>query len=134
MTIDSKSHLVAPAVSSDDYPVIQEDVYRRLSEKQQQALELATEEERETARTVVSRLHVELGHSDPRGMIDSLRRKHAHRLIIAAAKKFRLRPVGARVLHEPGTCLQVDQFELRHPVLNLHVLGTIMVDAGSRAA
>ena len=108
-------------------------------------MDLATEEERETARTTVSRLHVELGHSDPRGMIDSLRRKDAHRLIIAAAKKFscsaceesqrrRLRPVAARVLHEPGTCLQVDQFEWRHPVLNLHVLGTILVDAGSRAA
>ena len=27
-----------------------------------------------------------------------------------------------------------DQFEWRHPVLNLHGLGTIMVDAGSRAA
>ena len=78
-------------------------------------------------------------------MIDSLRRKHAHRLIIAVAKKFscsaceeshrrRLRPVAARVLHEPGTCLQVDQFEWKHPVLSLHVLGTIMVDAGSRAA
>ena len=121
-------------MSLDDYPVIQEDAQRRLSEEEQQALELATEEERETARTIVSRLHVELGHSDPRGMIDSLRRKHAHRLIIAAAKKFRSRPVGARDLHEPGTCLQVDQFEWRHPVLNLHVLGTIMVDAGSRAA
>ena len=45
-----------------------------------------------------------------------------------------MHPVAARVLHEPGTCLQVDQFEWRHPVLNLHVLGTIMVDAGSRAA
>ena len=42
--------------------------------------------------------------------------------------------MAARVLHEPGTCLQVDQFEWKHPVLNLHVLGTIMVDAGSRAA
>ena len=93
----------------------------------------------------MSRLHVELGHSDPRGMIDSLRRKHAHRLIIAAAKKFscsaceesqrrRLRPVAARFLDEPGTCLQVDQFEWRHPVLNLHVLGITMMDAGSRAA
>ena len=39
-----------------------------------------------------------------------------------------------RVLHEPGTCLQVDQFDWKHPVLNLHVLGTNMVDAGSRAA
>ena len=72
-------------------------------------------------------------------------KKLAQRLVIAAAKKFscsaceesqrrRLRPVAARVLHEPGTSLQVDQFEWRHPVLNLHVLGTIMVDAGSRAA
>ena len=31
VTIDSKSHLVAPAVSTDDYPVIQEDAHRRLS-------------------------------------------------------------------------------------------------------
>ena len=92
---------------------------------------------------MVSRLHVELGHSDPPGMIDSLRRKQAHRLVIATAEKFSCSaceesqsrsPVAARVLHAPGTCLQVDQFEWRHLVLNLHVLGTIMVDAGSRAA
>ena len=140
VTIDSKNHLVAPAVSTDDYPVIQEDAHRRLSKEEQQAFELATEKERETARTIVSRLHVELGHSDPRGMIDSLRRKHADRLIIATATKvqlqclWRLHPVAARVLHEPGTCLQVDQFEWKHPVLNLHVLGTIMVDVGSCAA
>ena len=74
VTIDSKNHLVAPAVSTDDYPVIQEDAHRRLRKEEQQALDLATEEERETARTIVSRLHLELGHSDPRGMIDSLRR------------------------------------------------------------
>ena len=42
--------------------------------------------------------------------------------------------MAARVLHEPGTCLQIDPFEWRHPGLILHVLGTIMVDAGSRAA
>ena len=83
VTIDSKNHLVAAAVSTDDYPVIQEDAHRRLSKQEQQALDLASEEDRDTARTIVSRLHVELGHSDPRGMIDSLRRKHAHRLIIA---------------------------------------------------
>ena len=76
---------MAPAVSTDDYSVLQEDAHRRLSEEEQRALDLATEEERETARTIVSRLHVELGHSDPRRMIDSLRRKHVHRLIIAAA-------------------------------------------------
>ena len=81
VTIDSKNHLVAPAVSTDDYPVIQEDAHRRLSKEEQQALDLATEEKQETARTIVSRLHVELGHSDPRGMIDSLRRKHSSSLL-----------------------------------------------------
>ena len=144
MRIDSKFHSVAPAVSTE-YPVIQEDAHRRLSQEEQRAFDLVSEEERETARTMVSRLHVELGHSDPRRIIDSLRRKYAHRLIIATAKWFscsaceesqrrRLHPVAARVLHEPGTCLQVDQFEWKHLVLNLHALGTIMVDAGSRAA
>ena len=75
---------------------------------------------------MMSRLHVQLGHSDPRRKIDSLRSKQAYRPIIATAKKFscsacgvsqrrRLHPVAARVLHEPGTCLQVDQFERKHP-------------------
>ena len=64
-------------MSTDDFPVVQEYAHRRLSEQEKQALDLATEEERETARTIVSRLHVELGHSDPQGMIDSLR-KNTH--------------------------------------------------------
>ena len=117
-------------MSIDDHPVIQEDAHRRLSEEEQQPLDLASEEERETARTTI---------------IDSLRKKHAHRHIIAVTKKFscnaceenrrrRLAPMAARVLQEPVTCLQVDQFEWKHPVLNLNMLGTIMVDAGSRAA
>ena len=71
---------------------------------------------------MVSRLHLEVGHSDARGMIDLLRRKHAHRLIIATANKF--------------SCCVCDESQRRrlHPMLNLHVLGTIMVGAGSRAS
>ena len=121
MTIDSKSRLVALAVSTE-YPVIQEDAHR-LRQEQHRAFDLASEEKRETARTMVSRLHVELGHSDPRGIIGSLRRKHADRLIAATAKRFscsgceesqrrRLHPVAARVLHERGTCLHVNQFRV----------------------
>ena len=87
MTIVGKSHLVAPAVSPE-YPVILEDAHRRFSQEEQRAFYLASEEERETARIMVSLLHVELGHSDPRGMIDSLRRKDAHRLIIATDERF----------------------------------------------
>ena len=78
-------------------------------------------------------------------MIESLRRKHAHRLIIATANRFscsafeesqrrRLHLAAARMPHEPGTCLRVDQFEWKHPVLNLHKMRTVMVDAGGRAA
>ena len=104
---------------SRKYQTIQEDVRHRLNQKEQRAWNLDSEEQRETARTMVSRSHVELGHSDPRGMIDSLRRKHAHKLVIATAKKFscsaceenprqRLHPDAARVPHEPGTCLQLD--------------------------
>ena len=43
--------------------------------KNSEPSDLASEEERETARPMVSRMHVELGHSDPRGMIGSLRRR-----------------------------------------------------------
>ena len=89
MTTDIKNHLVAPAVSTDVYPFIQEDARRRLSKEEQHALDLATEEERETARTIVSRLHVELGHSDPREMIDSLRNTHTDSSVAVRAKKVR---------------------------------------------
>ena len=84
MTVDSHSQtqkLVAPVMSTT-YPIIHEDAHRRLNGEEQRALDLASEEEREAARTMVSRL------PDPRGKIDSLRRKHAHRLIIATDKKF----------------------------------------------
>ena len=52
VTNDSKNHLVAPAVSTE-YPVIQEDAHHRLSQEDQGAFDLAIEEERETARTMV---------------------------------------------------------------------------------
>ena len=48
MTVNSTSHLVAPAVSTK-YPVIQEDARRQLSQEEQRALDLASEEEREPA-------------------------------------------------------------------------------------
>ena len=110
VTTDCKNHLVAPAVSTDDYPVTQEDTHHRLSREEQQALDLDTEEERETARTIVSRLHVELGHSDPGGMIDSLRRKHAHRLIIATAKKFKCSACVKKVRDEDYVRLLLEFF------------------------
>ena len=37
VTIDSKNHLVAPAVSTDDHSVIQEDAHRRLSKEEQES-------------------------------------------------------------------------------------------------
>ena len=95
---------------------------------------------------ILSRLHVELGHSDPRGMIHSSAKKtrtQTHHSLqpkgSAAARVKKVRDEDyvwwlLAVLHEPGTCLKVDQCEWKHLVLNLHVLGAIMVDAGRRAA
>ena len=51
MTTDSKSHLVAPAVSTD-YPVLQEEAHCRLSVGEQRAFDLGSEEEWETARII----------------------------------------------------------------------------------
>ena len=52
MTVVSNSqteHLVTPAISTE-YPIIQGDSHRRLNQEEQRALDLASEEERETAR------------------------------------------------------------------------------------
>ena len=46
MTFDSKSHLVGPVVSTE-YPVIQKEAHRRLSQEEQRAFDLASEEEPE---------------------------------------------------------------------------------------
>ena len=148
MTVDSKSqtqHLVAPAVSTES-PINPRRCASSTQEEEQRALDLASEEERETARTTESRLRVELGHSGPRGLIDTFRRKRAHRLIIAGAKKSSAAAPVKKVRdgdiiqsllecymnHAP--VFKLIRFEWKHPVLNQHVLGTITVDAGSRAA
>ena len=59
MTVDSKSqtqHLVAPAISTE-YAIIQGDARRRLNKEEQRALDLVSEEERETARARNSQNH-----------------------------------------------------------------------------
>ena len=56
MTVDSKSqtqHLVVPAISTE-FPIILEKTHRRLNQEEQRALDLTSEKDRETARTMVS--------------------------------------------------------------------------------
>ena len=129
VTIDIKNHLVAPAVSTDDHPVIQEDAHRRLSEEEQQAMDLATEGrtrniQNQTLNLAIlileewSILFEENTHTDSSLLLP----KKFSCSTCEESQRRRLRPVAARVLHEPGTCLQVDQFEWMHPVL-----GTVMV-------
>ena len=49
-------------------------------------MECTLSEEREVCDALVHRLHRELGHSDTRGMVDSLRQNRAHPTVLAAAK------------------------------------------------
>ena len=77
MTTEGKSntqHLLAPATGTA-YPASQEEPHRRLNLEEEQVCKRATDEEQETSNFIVSRLHVERGHADPRGMIVCLRKK-----------------------------------------------------------
>ena len=90
-------------------------------------------------------LYRELGHSDIRGMVDSLRQNRAHPTVLAAAELMHCTACqeGARMLSrlvtsgkvmEPGAVLQMDNFYWKHPLKEVHVKGTLLVDASSRAA
>ena len=91
------------------------------------------------------RLHRELGHSDIRSMVDSLRQNRAHPTVLAAAKlmhctacqdsaRMLSRPVTSGKVMEPGAVLQMDNFYWKHTLKEVHVKGTLLVDASSRAA
>ena len=101
--------------------------------------------ENEKIAALVHRLHRELGHSDIRGMVDSLRQNRAHPTVLAAAKlmhctacqesaRMLSRPVTSGKVMEPGAVLQMDNFFWKHPLKEVHVKGTLLVDASSRAA
>ena len=82
--------------------------------------------EKEVCDALVHRLHRELGHSDIRGMVDSLRQNRAHPTVLAAAKlmhctacqesaRMLSRPVTSGKVMENGAVLQMDNFYWKHP-------------------
>ena len=119
--------------------------WRPLTEAEKIAWNALSPEEREVCDALVHRLHRELGHSDIRGMVDSLRENHAHPTVLAAAKlmhctasqesaRMLSRPVTSGKVMEPGAVLHMDNFYWKHPTKEVHVKGTLVVDASSRAA
>ena len=60
--------------------------WRLLTETEKNAWDALSPEEREVCDALVHRLHRELGHSDIRGMVDSIRQNRAHPTVLAAAK------------------------------------------------
>ena len=72
----------------EEHPVLPEETepWRPLTEAEKIAWDALSPEEREVCDALVHRLHRELGHSDIRGMADSLRQNHAHPTVLAAAK------------------------------------------------
>ena len=133
--------------SVEEHPVVQErtEPWRLLTETEKNAWNALSPEEREVCDALVHRLHRELGHSDIRGMVDSLRQNRAHPTVLAAAKLMQCtacqerarmlsRPVTSGKVMEPGAVLQMDNFYWKHPLKEVHVKGTLLVDASSRAA
>ena len=78
-------------------------------------------------------------------MVDSLRQNRAHPTVLAAVKlmhctacqesaRMLSRPVSSGKVMEPGAVLQMDHFYWKHPMKEVHISGTLLVDASSRAA
>ena len=130
-----------------EHPVVPErtEPWRPLTENEKNAWNALSPEEKEVCDALVHRLHRELGHSDIRGMVDSLRQNRAHPTVLAAAKlmhctachesaRMLSRLVTSGKVMEPGAVLQMDNFYWKHPLKEVHVKGTLLVDASSRAA
>ena len=125
----------------EEHPVLptETEPWRPLTEAEKTAWDALSPEEREVCDALVHRLHRELGHSDIRGMVDSLRQNRAHPTVLAAAKlmqctacqesaRLMSRPVTSGKITEPGAVYW------KHPTKEVHVKGTLLVDASSRAA
>ena len=131
----------------EEHPVVPErtEPWRPLTENEKIAWNALSPEEKEVCDALVHRLHRELGHSDIRGMVDSLRQNRAHPTVLAAAKlmhctacqesaRMLSRPVISGKTMEPGAVLQMDNFYWKHTLKEVHVKGTLLVDASSRVA
>ena len=131
----------------EEHPVVPErtEPWRPLTENEKIEWNALSPEEREVCDALVHRLHRELGHSDIRGVVDSLRQNHAHSTVLAAAKLMQCtacqesarllsRPVSSGKIMEPGAVLQMDNVYWKHTTKEVHVKGTLLVDASSRAA
>ena len=118
--------------------------WRPLTENEKFAWNALSSSDKEVCDALVHRLHRELGHSHIRGMVDSLRQNRAHPTVLAAAKlmhctacqesaRMLSRPGTSGKVMEPGAVLQMDNFCWKHPTKEVHVRGTLLVDASSRA-
>ena len=123
----------------EEHPVVPEktEPWRPLTETEKIAWNALSPEERKVCDALVHRLHRELGQSDIRGMVDSLRQNHAHPTVLAAAKLMQCtacqesarllsRPVTSGKVMEPGAVLQMDNFYWKHPTKEVHVKGTLV--------
>ena len=148
---DVEEHPIVPDRTEpskvEEHPVVPErtETWRPLTETEKNAWNAGSPEEREVCDALVHRLHRELGHSDISGMVDSLRKNRAHPTVLAAAKlmhctacqesaRMLSRPVTSGKVMEPGAVMQMDNFHWKHPMKEVHVEGTLLVDASSRAA
>ena len=139
MTTDSNSHLVAPAVLTE-HPVVQEDDHRRLSQAEQRAFELASEknEKQPEQRCLACTWNLAFLSSKNGRLCAKKARTQTHHhysqknSTAALVKKVRDKDYVQLLLE--FFMNQAHVFNLTSSSGSIHVLGTIMVVAGSRAA
>ena len=131
----------------EEHPIVPDrtEPWRPLTENEKNAWNALSPEEKEVCDALVHRLHRELGHSDIRGMVDSLRQNRAHPTVLASAKlthctacqesaRMLSRPVTSGKVMERGAVLQMDIFLLETPLeggaCQRHVVGGCLFKSG----
>ena len=141
---DVEEHPIVPDRTEppkvEEHPVVAErtEPWRPLTETEKNAWNALSPEEREVCDALVHKLHRELGHSDIKGMVDSLRQNRARSTVLAAAQfmhctacqesaRMSSRPVTSGKVMEPVAVLKMDNFYWKHPMKEVYVKGTLLV-------
>ena len=124
----------------EEHPVVPErtEPWRLLTEKEKNAWNTLSPEERDVCDALVHRLHRELGYSDIRGMVDSLRQNRAHPTVLAVVKLMHCTGLPGECQNVISSCDQwkghgtweqscrVKIFYWKHPLKEVHVKGTLL--------
>ena len=116
---------------------------QRLPDELPEILSKCSKKQLDMLEARIAHLHKNLSHANMRTVAEMLVRSKAHPALVAMAKVWRceacdaLAPkvpsqVSGTTVYEPRQCLEIDNFEWKHPRNGIHSRGLCIVDSGTR--